>query len=101
MSAPRPRKPRDIETFRERRAKKRRPGTTIGALTVKLVFDPSAFAPVEVIDGIRKIVRDEMATFQSERLARFGARRSGLSEPFKALVEGVDERRAKGSAHEQ
>lgn len=60
MTAPRPRKPRDIETFRDRRAKKRRPGTTIGALTVKLTFDASAFAPTEVIEGIREIVRDEI-----------------------------------------
>lgn len=103
MTIPRPRKPRDIETFRDRRAKKRRSGTTIGALTVKLTFDASAFAPVEVIDRIREIATEEAERFHARlyiaRAAKDAAwfEKQGLIR--QALEQELGVRRA-GSEHD-
>ncbi|TYC93027.1 hypothetical protein [Novosphingobium sp. BW1] len=70
MTRPRPRpipKRTGVQTFATRRRSTPRGGAAVGAVTVKLTFDASSFAPTEVLDGIREIVRDEMCTSPANR----------------------------------
>jgi len=68
MTRPRPTPKRiGLQTFASRRRSAQRGGTAVGAVTVKLTFDAADFAPPEVLEGIREIVRDEMCTSPVDR----------------------------------
>lgn len=75
MSAPFTRKRTGLETFVDRRAKKRRRGLTVSAIEVKFHITADDFLSDDIVKAVREIIREEI---DSDRLMHSGCSREEL-----------------------